>query len=118
MNRSIVTAAAAALAMFAATASADSFRCGTRLVTDGDTAAKVEALCGEPTELRRSAILRRPVVWIHGRPYYLSEDLVEVRVETWTYNLGPHKLMRELRFEDGVLVEVRTLGHGYHEPAG
>jgi hypothetical protein len=41
---------------------------------------------------------------------------VPVPVETWTYNLGPQKLMRQLRFEDGVLVWIRTLEHGYHEP--
>jgi hypothetical protein len=116
MLRTWLTAGLAALALAAAPAHAEAFRCGTRLVTDGDTAAKVFALCGEPSEVRRSSILRRPVLWLHGRPYYLSDDLVEVPIETWTYNLGPQKLMRQLRFEDGVLVEVKTLGHGYHEP--
>lgn len=115
MSRAL-PAAALSLALAAAPAGAEAFRCGHRLVTDGDTASKVVALCGEPTELRRSAILRRPVVWIRGHPYHLSDDLVEVPVEIWIYNLGPQKLMRELRFEDGVLVEVRTLGHGYNEP--
>jgi uncharacterized protein YvpB len=40
-------------------------------------------------------------------------SLVEVRVEIWTYNFGPHKLMRRLRFDDGELVEIETLGYGY-----
>lgn len=113
-----MTAAAllAMLALAAAPASADAFRCGTRLVTDGDSSGKVLALCGEPTELRRSSILRRPTVWIYGAPYYVSNDLVEVPLEIWIYNLGPQKLMRELRFEDGILVDVKTLGHGYNEP--
>ncbi|MCU0976258.1 MAG: DUF2845 domain-containing protein [Steroidobacteraceae bacterium] len=116
MVRILLITGLALLALAAAPAQAEAFRCGTRIVTDGDSAAKVVALCGEPTEIRRSAILRRPVLWLYGRPYYLSDDLVEVPVETWTYNLGPHKLMRQLRFEDGVLVEVTTLGHGYNEP--
>jgi hypothetical protein len=115
MVRILLAAGMAALALAAAPARADAFRCGTRLVTDGDSTAKVVALCGEPTEVRRSSILRRPVVWLYGRPYHLSDDLVEVPVETWVYNLGPQKLMRQLRFEDGVLVEIRTLGHGYNE---
>jgi hypothetical protein len=34
-------------------------------------------------------------------------------VEYWTYNLGPNKLMRRLRLEDGVVTEIETLGHGY-----
>lgn len=95
---------------------ADAFRCGTKLVTDGDPADKVLSLCGEPTEITRRDILRRPVEWRFGRPYYTSGDLVEVMVEYWTYNLGPNKLMRRLRLEDGIVVEVETLGYGYNEP--
>jgi hypothetical protein len=116
MIRPALAVSLVALSLAAVPASADAFRCGTRLVTDGDSSAKVVALCGEPTETRRSSILRRPVVWIYGRPYHVSDDLVEVPVEIWVYNLGPHKLMRQLRFEDGILVEVKTLGHGYNEP--
>ena len=61
------------------------------------------------------SIPRRPVYWHRGRPFHLGDGLVEVPVETWTYNLGPHKLMRRLRFEDGIVVDIDTLGYGYHE---
>ena len=40
---------------------------------------------------------------------------VEVPVETWVYNFGPSKFMRKLRFEDGVLVEIKVLDYGYNE---
>jgi hypothetical protein len=86
------------------------------LITDGDGAGKVIALCGPPTEVTRSEVLRRPVTWRFGRPYYLSDDLLPVAVEFWTYNLGPSKLMRRLRLEDGLVVEIKTLGYGYREP--
>jgi hypothetical protein len=109
------TAIFLAAVLLAGPAAADSFRCGTRLVTDGDSASKVQALCGPPTEITRSEILRRPVIWRFGRPYYLSDELTPVPVEYWTYNLGPAKLMRRLRFEDGLVVEIDTLGHGYNE---
>ena len=99
-----------------AAAGADSLRCGTRLITDGDSAAKVRALCGEPSEISTTSILRRPVVWRYGRPWYASDDLVPVVVEYWTYNLGTQKLMRRLRIEGGLVVEIETLGHGYREP--
>lgn len=103
-------------ALLAQAAAANSFRCGTRLITDGDSADKLQALCGAPSEVTRSEILRRPVVWRFGRPYYFSEEPVPVAVEFWTYNLGTSKLMRRLRLEDGLVVEIETLGHGYHEP--
>jgi len=102
--------------MAAGPAAADSFRCGTKLITDGDSADKVQALCGPPTEITRSEVWRRPVVWRFGRPYYVSPDPVPVAVEFWTYNLGPNKLMRRLRLEDGLVTEIETLGHGYHAP--
>ena len=110
------TALLSCAAAFAAAAPtrADGFRCGTRLVVEGTTRGEVVARCGEPTDVERRSILRRPVLWRHGRPYFLSDDLVEVPVETWTYNLGPNKLMRRLRLEDGLVVEIDTLGYGYH----
>jgi len=98
-------------------AHADGFRCGTKLVVEGTTRAELVARCGEPTEVERRTILRRPVSWRYGRPLYLGDDLVEVPVETWTYNLGPNKLMRRLRLEDGVVVDIDTLGYGYHPAA-
>jgi len=100
----------------AAASPAYAFRCGSHLITEGDTRSKVAAYCGDPTEIdRRSAILRRPLVWIGGRPVAVGENLIEIPVEVWIYNLGPSKLMRKLRFEDGVLVDIDTMGYGYYE---
>jgi len=102
----------------AAAGPAYAFRCGSHLITEGDTRSEVIAYCGEPTEIERTtAILRRPIAWIGGRPYTLGEGLVEIPVDVWVYNLGPSKLMRRLRFEDGKLVDIETLGYGYHESA-
>jgi uncharacterized protein DUF2845 len=105
-----MTAAAALLA--SAAASADSMRCGTKLMTDGDPMDKVEALCGPPAAVERREILR-PYGYRRGFTYFSP---VEVSVELWTYNFGPSKLMYRLRFEDGLLVDVDTLGHGYYSP--
>lgn len=100
----------------AAAAPAYAFRCGSHLIVEGATRSEVAAKCGDPTEIdRRSAILRRPLTWINGRPYPLGDSLIEIPVEIWIYNLGPNKLMRKLRFEDGVLVDIDTLGYGYYE---
>jgi hypothetical protein len=103
-----------ALLAAAAPALADSFRCGTKLMTDGDSMGKVEAHCGPPTDVQRREVLQRPVSWYRGRPYYTSFEPVLIPIEYWTYNLGPSKLMRRLKFEDGFLVDVETLNHGYN----
>jgi hypothetical protein len=92
----------------AAASPAFAFRCGSHLITEGDTRSEVIAHCGEPTEVEsRSAILR---------PYTVGDSFVEVPVDVWVYNLGPNKLMRRLRFEDGKLVDIETLGYGYYVP--
>jgi Protein of unknown function (DUF2845) len=89
------------------------FRCGTRLVSEGDTAGEVRAKCGEPTDIQRRYLWRAPIFWHGGRPIRVYGGDIEVPVETWIYNLGPHRLMRQVRLEDGVVVEIETLGYGY-----
>jgi hypothetical protein len=110
----VATIALTTALLWTGSAAADSFRCGTKLMTDGDSTDKVEALCGPPTSIQRRQILQAPVYYNNGRRYYGSYGVSEVTVEYWTYNLGPSKLMRRLRFEDGLLVDVETLSHGYY----
>jgi hypothetical protein len=106
----------ALLALVAAPAGADSFRCGTRLITDGATMAEVRARCGEPVSVERREVWRRPTYWINGRRYFASDREAPVPVEFWIYNLGSHRLMRRIRFEDGLVTEIETLEHGYNDP--
>jgi hypothetical protein len=94
-------------------ARADGFSCGNRIVTEGMHQYDVREICGEPAEVVRTSILRRPVVWRHGRPWYVGTEEIPIPVETWIYDFGPMRLMRKLRFEDGVLANVETLGHGH-----
>jgi hypothetical protein len=101
------------LAATAGSVHAEAFRCGTKLVTEGDTRAEVANKCGDPTDVDHSTILVQPTVWFHGRPVALGNGFVEVPVEVWLYNLGPQKLMRRVRFQDGKVVSIETLGYGY-----
>ena len=113
MTRAALTLLLLASAAWPSIGHADSFRCGTRLITEGSTMGEVAARCGEPADVQRREILRRPVHWIDGRPYYLSYEPEPVVVEYWLYNLGPNKLMRRIKFEDGVVTGIETLEHGY-----
>lgn len=96
------------------TASADTLRCGNKLVYEGDEMAKVIARCGQPAQISHSVISRFPTVWINGRPRQLSDQQIEIPVETWVYNFGTDKFMRKLRFEDGVLVDISVLDYGFN----
>ena len=103
---------AAALALPAA-AQADALRCGTRLIVEGDARAVVAARCGRPADIVERTRLAAPVVWRHGRPWRVAGGDIEVRIEEWTYNFGPLRFMRRVRFEDGIVVAIDTLGYGY-----
>lgn len=121
-----IIAAAASLLFFAATP-ALAFRCGNRIVSEGDHYSKVLKYCGEPVGVQERVIYRegvtRPRFRVEG-PNGLRYDeevlrydrsYVEVLVEEWTYNFGPRRLMQLVRFENGFVVEVDRLGYGYRE---
>src|SRR5262245_5056494 len=114
MKTSAIVAALGLLAASSAPALADIMRCGTKIIVEGVTRSEVAAKCGDPDEVvTMRSVFRRPVIWTSGRPYFIGEDYVEVPVEAWVYNLGPNKLMRRVRFEGGIVVEIETLGYGF-----
>jgi hypothetical protein len=96
----------------------DTLRCGSRIVSTGDGKDKVRSLCGEPTDVAFAGVIGRRAV--PGYPnggsndqWYYGPAWVEMPVEIWTYNFGPNKLLRKLRFIGDELVEIRTDGRGY-----
>lgn len=82
-------------------------RCGQELVTVGDTKLDVLAKCGEPFRSDRHGLELRET----------SDDFRGIRtfinVDEWTYNLGPHRLLHYLRFENGRLKEIDTGSYGF-----
>lgn len=93
-----------------ASAPAHAFRCGNRIITRGDHAEKILRFCGEPTAVQ-SRVSQRGYVADFGRVYPgLVEDVL---IEEWTYNLGPHQLVRVVRLENGFVADIKHLGYGY-----
>jgi hypothetical protein len=102
-------------------------RCGNKLVSEGDHQLKIQKYCGEPAAIKYRTIYRSGIpanryrrlqhdmsqpassaeLLIHNR------SLVEVQIEEWTYNFGPRRLMRVIRFENGVVTDVSNLGYGF-----
>lgn len=117
--------------VMAATAStpALAFRCHSHLVKDGDPQARVLQLCGEPASTQRHVVYRSGITapFVNGearpgdRPAIRNElllaerSLVEIVVEDWIYNLGPHRLMQRVRFENGIVTDIDYLDYGYTE---
>lgn len=90
-------------------------RCGNTLIVNGESMAAVKAFCGSPTVVQRSIKVKAATVRVGGRTGNRSHTVgAEVPVQTWTYNRGPNKLMKSVRFVDGEVVAIKTLQeYGY-----
>ena len=117
------------LMVLALPAHAGGMRCGTHLISKGDTRERVLEYCGEPVEKRAEMSLqagvyvdKRSGLRVNGhddvsvsRGYYLPYGRTEVLRENWVYNFGPNKLMRQVTFDNGIVADVQTLEYGYNE---
>jgi len=88
-----------------------SMRCGTLLVSLGDTKLETLLKCGEP-------VWRETVADGYGPGFYLHRDGRTFRTysgffEEWTYNFGPQQFMRILRFQNGRLADIQLGEYGY-----
>lgn len=99
-------------------------RCGTKLVSIEDTKDEVRHKCGEPQSIEswtehRIKGYRYPHDYspekdrYHGYGYNPYAVTVEVTIEEWTYNFGPARFIRYLRFENGKLKRIVTGEYGY-----
>jgi hypothetical protein len=107
--KTLLTAIAAMLLLMAVTP-AHAFRCGTRIITRGDHAEKILRFCGEPASVQ-TRITQRSYVSDLGRVF--PGVVEEVVIEEWTFNLGPHQLIRVVRLENGFVADIKHLGYGY-----
>lgn len=97
------------------------FRCGTRVISVGDSKFRVLSECGKPAyvEMWEEERILRDFYYPHypdeeNQPYrepFLVKQ--HVTIERWTYNLGVLKFIRYLTFENGTLVKIATGRHGY-----
>ena len=108
-----------ALTVLAHPVASQAFRCGTSLITEGDTKAEVAQECGEPDYVDSWEEERIARDFSSGRvvdprtrsfernriPFLVKKT---VKIEVWTYHLGPTHFTRYLTFENGILVDITT----------
>ena len=98
-----------ALLLILASTQAMAWRCGNRIVSDGDRDFQVVDRCGDPYWSE---------TWIGvdvlGRDSGL-ESQQEVEWSVWYYNFGPRALLQRLVFLDGTLQYSEALGYGVTE---
>ena len=101
-------------------------RCGHDLVQPGDYKVDVLDRCGDPDSVQSHYETRASQNYADVKQYYFNNRGrfpnnslnygqsyyrdVEVLVEEWIYNFGSSRLRKLLRFENGKLVEIESLG--------
>ncbi len=108
-----------ALVVVAATAVADSMRCGSYVVSDGDSQSRVLDLCGEPRRAWQDGFVEQ-VVRRNDRYYdpsttpqtypnlpgYETEIRRLIPVYKWEYNLGRGTFLKTLVFQGDILAQI------------
>jgi hypothetical protein len=93
------------------TGSAQALRCGNALVSEGDHKLEVHKKCGKPIYVEKW--LDQNSTRTRSKRGLRDKVYKSVEIESWTYNFGPHRFMQLLRFENGILKEIRDLERGF-----
>lgn len=89
-------------------------RCGNLLVDEGDYRIDVIERCGNPDHISERTEYRFVKLQKYSNAFHYGQQ-VPVYIEEWTFNFGPRRFMRLLRFENGQLISIRTLSYGYRK---
>jgi hypothetical protein len=127
MARMLVALALSAILVFVVSNTAHAgIRCGTEVVTEGDTTVEVISTCGEPQyvdswveeRIKRDffpySSYNSPYSSnfnsdrysnrnAYRQPFLVKEQVV---IERWTYSFGSNRFIHYLFFENGVLVQI------------
>lgn len=97
------------------------FRCKGHIISVGDYQAEVLRKCGQPDqteawEENEAEVFEHTLEYRSERyrERHRASKLIKapIRVERWTYNLGPQKFIRYLTFKKSELVKIETGGKG------
>src|ERR1700722_7338291 len=97
---------------------AESIRCGSQLILKGSTSADLLEYCGKPTQVTRNGTVNGLVGNTYTAGGILDQATGDFQVETWTYDFGPNQLMQRVRIENGIVVQIDSLGYGHDQPRG
>lgn len=88
------------------------FRCGSDLVSEGDSKTQVTAACGHPTDKDKSCEDSQEYTTISKSGKTKHVKKCSRKLETWTYNCGENDFIYRLTFDDGKIINIKTGGRG------
>ena len=106
IDRTIILFASILFLSFA-TGKAWAFRCGSGLVSDGDSKPQELVTCGKPTSKEKSCENRQYTTTTNKNSRKCGKKL-----EIWHYNCGEGDFIYALTFENNILTDETTEGRG------
>ncbi len=90
------------------------FRCGSGLVSSGDTETQVLVTCGKPTSKKSTCENRKVTTTTdkYGNVKKIKGKKCSKKVKAWYYNCGDDDFIYALTFENGKLTNETTEGRG------
>lgn len=114
MPRNMLIGVLTGATVLAAPLTAHALRCGTHLLSEGDTRGELLARCGDPVDASRRVVERVVRRRVRGQ---ILENSVAVVQETLVFNFGSQRFLREVVLEDGIIRRIDTLGPGFDPKA-
>ena len=111
VNRTIILFAAIIFLSFS-TGKAWAFRCGSGLVSDGDTKTQVLVTCGKPTSKEKSCENSQQYTSLDKHGKVKKHKKCGKKSEVWHYNCGDNDFIYKLTFENEKLTDETTEGRG------
>ena len=88
------------------------FRCGSGLVTSGDTKMQVSITCGKPTSKEKACEGRQTTAGVDKDGKIKKSKKCANKLDIWYYNCGDNDYIYALTFENGILKKESTEGKG------
>jgi hypothetical protein len=112
VNMTIIFFAAILFLSFS-TVNAWAFRCGSGLVSEGDSKRQLLATCGKPMSKEKSCADRQTETKINKKTGKIKRSSkCGEKVDVWYYNCGENDFIYKLIIEDGTITNITTDGRG------
>jgi hypothetical protein len=100
------------IVLFFFSADGHAFRCGSGLVTSGDSKIQVSTTCGKPTSKETACEGRQTSVGKDKDGKIIKNKKCAEKVEIWYYNCGDNDYIYALTFKNGKLSRESNEGRG------
>jgi len=88
------------------------FRCGSGLVSDGDTKTQVLVTCGKPTSKEKSCEQSQQYTYVDKHGKAKTRKKCGKKLEVWHYNCGDSDFIYKLTFENEKVTDITSEGRG------